>query len=84
MVTRRYSSDSDLEREGAELSEKVVDISRVAKVVKGGRHLSFDAAVVVGDGRGRVGFGLGKADAVPDAVPPPLLQETERWELEED
>jgi small subunit ribosomal protein S5 len=46
----------------------VVRISRVAKVVKGGRHLSFSAVVVVGDSDGQIGIGMGKADAVPDAV----------------
>ena len=51
-----------------DLSEKVVNIRRVAKVVKGGRHLSFTAMVVVGDGRGHVGAGLAKAVSVPDAV----------------
>ena len=50
------------------LSERVVNISRVSKVVKGGRHLSFSAIVVVGDEQGSVGIGMGKADAVPDAV----------------
>ena len=57
-----------LNSEAPPLTEKVVKISRVAKVVKGGRHLSFNAVVVVGDGEGRVGIGMGKADAVPDAV----------------
>ena len=63
MNNRAFSNNEELE-----LKDRVINLNRVAKVVKGGRRFSFSAIVVVGDGNGSVGVGMGKANEVPEAI----------------